>query len=194
VVNFQYIDVGVNLDITPHVLLNHEVSMTVQVQVRAVAGSNNVGGVQQPVLTNRQVTHEIRLVEGETNILGGIITDSESTSLNGIPGLKDIPILRYFFSQEQKQRDKTEIIIMLTPHILRMPNIMVANLRGLNTGSESFPRLRTNITPNGTGRTSAAPVPVTPGPVPVAPGSPNPVPGVPGNPPATQPPATPPNT
>src|SRR5215469_5412754 len=144
VVNFQYIDVGVNLDITPHVLLNHEVSMTVQVQVRAVAGSNNVGGVQQPVLTNRQVTHEIRLVEGETNILGGIITDSESTSLNGIPGLKDIPILRYFFSQEQKSRDQTEIIIMLTPHILRMPNITALNMRGLNTGSETIPRLRAN--------------------------------------------------
>jgi general secretion pathway protein D len=200
VVNFQYIDVGVNLDITPHVLLNREVSMTVQVQVRAVAGSNNVGGVQQPVLTNRQVTHEIRLVEGETNILGGIITDSESTSLNGIPGLKDIPILRYFFSQEQKQRDKTEIIIMLTPHILRMPNIMEANLRGLNTGSESFPRLRLNTSLNGTGGASAVPVPVNPGgvtpvpvPVPPAPAAPAPVPGAPANPPATQPPATPPN-
>ena len=97
--------------------------MTVMVQVRAVAGDRNVGGVTQPVLTNRQVQHEIRLAEGETNILGGIITDTEATSLNGLPGLKNIPILRYFFSQEQKSRDQTEIIIMLTPHILRMPNI-----------------------------------------------------------------------
>src|SRR5215471_9016036 len=200
VVNFQYIDVGVNLDITPHVLLNREVSMTVQVQVRAIAGSNNVGGVQQPVLTNRQVTHEIRLVEGETNILGGIITDSESVGLNGIPGLKDIPILKYFFAQEQKQRDKVEIIIMLAPHILRLPNIMEANLRGLNTGSESFPRLRSNLT-NGNGGTSAVPVPlpvpggVTPVPVPGAPAPavPAPVPGAPANQPATQPPVTTPN-
>jgi general secretion pathway protein D len=199
VVNFQYIDVGVNLDITPHVLLNHEVSMNVQVQVRAVAGSNNVGGVQQPVLTNRQINHEIRLVEGETNILGGIITTDESTSLNGIPGLKDIPILKYFFSQEQKQLDKTEIIIMLTPHILRMPIITETNLRGLNTGSESYPRLRSNTSPNGTGGTSAIPAPVVP--VPAVPGAaapnpagPVPVPAVPGNPPAPQPPATPPNT
>jgi general secretion pathway protein D len=183
VVNFQYIDVGVNLDITPHVLLNREVSMLVQVQVRAVAGSNNVGGVQQPVLTNRQVTHEIRLVEGETNILGGIITDSESTSLNGWPGLKDIPILRYFFSQEQRQRDKTEIIIMLTPHILRMPNIQEANMRGVNTGSETIPRLRSSLVPTGS-LVPAAPPPAAPAPAPAT---------APANPPAAQPPATVPN-
>ena len=172
VVNFQFVDVGVNLDITPRVLLNHEVSMTVMVQVRAVAGDRNVGGVTQPVLTNRQVQHEIRLAEGETNILGGIITDTEATSLNGLPGLKNIPILRYFFSQEQKSRDSTEIIIMLTPHILRMPNISAGNLRGLYTGSETIPRLRAS--------------PAVP-----AIGPPSPTPGTPapGAPPAPQPPA-----
>jgi general secretion pathway protein D len=155
VVNFQFVDVGVNLDITPRVLLNREVSMTVMVQVRALAGDRNVGGVTQPVLTNRQVQHEIRLTEGETNILGGIITDTEATSLSGLPGLKNIPMLRYFFSQEQKSRDQTEIIIMLTPHILRMPNIQEVNMRGLNTGSESIPRLR----PSSANRTGSSTTP-----------------------------------
>src|SRR5213594_2034687 len=172
VVNFQFVDVGVNLDITPRVLLNHEVSMTVMVQVRALAGDRNVGGVTQPVLTNRQVQHEIRLAEGETNILGGIITDTEATSLNGLPGLKNIPILRYFFSQEQKSRDQTEIIIMLTPHILRMPNISAGNLRGLYTGSETIPRLRAS--------------PEVPA---IGPSSPTPGTPAPGAPPAPQPPA-----
>jgi general secretion pathway protein D len=172
VVNFQFVDVGVNLDITPRVLLNREVSMTVQVQVRAVSDFRDVGGVQQPVLTNRQVQHEIRLVEGETNILGGLITENESTSLNGLPGLKNIPILKYFFAQERKSRDQTEIIIMLTPHILRMPNIQEVNMRGLNTGSETIPRLRSTASlgtgaqpPAGTSRSSAAaPNAVTPAP------------------------------
>jgi general secretion pathway protein D len=159
VVNFQYVDVGVNLDITPRVLLNREVSMNVQVQVRAIAGDRDVGGVVQPVLTNRQVTHEIRLVEGETNILGGLITDTEATSLNGLPGLKNIPILRYFFAQERKSRDQTEIIIMLTPHILRMPNIQELNMRGLNTGSETTPKLRSNL---GFGAQPETPVPAAP--------------------------------
>lgn len=167
VVNFQFVPVGVNLDITPRVLLNREVSMVVSVQVSALAGDRNVGGVLQPVLTNRQVQHEIRLADGETNILGGIITDSESTSLSGYPLLKDIPVLKYFFAQEQKTRDETEIIIMLTPHILRMPNIQEANLRGLNTGSESFPRLRLATMP-----AAAAPAPAATAPGAPAPGAP----------------------
>jgi general secretion pathway protein D len=202
VVNFQFVDVGVNLDITPHVLLNRDVSMTIQVQVRALAGDRNVGGVTQPVLTNRQVQHDIRLAEGETNILGGIITDSEAVSLNGIPGLKDIPILRYFFSQEQKTRDQTEIIIMLTPHILRMPNIREANMRGLNTGSETIPRLRnpavTVPAPSPT-PPSAAPAPAggppAPGNAAAAPNPPAPAAPAPQVAPATATPtAAPPNT
>jgi len=142
------------------------------VQVRALAGDRNVGGVTQPVLTNRQVQHEIRLAEGETNVLGGIITDSEATSLNGIPGLKNIPILRYLFSQEVKTRDQTEIIVMLTPHIVRMPDITATNLRGLYTGSETIPRLRTSLN-----------VPAIGSPAPTPPAS------APGTPPAAQPPA-----
>jgi general secretion pathway protein D len=166
VVNFQFVPVGVNLDITPRVLLNREVSMVVSVQVSALAGDRNIGGVTQPVLTNRQVQHEIRLADGETNILGGIINKTEQTSLSGYPFLKDIPILKYFFAQETKNVDQTEIIIMLTPHILRMPNIQEANLRGLNTGSESFPRLRLPTT------AAAAPAPAGAAPGAPAPGAP----------------------
>ena len=183
VVNFQFVDVGVNLDITPRVLLNHEISMTVMVQVRALAGDRNVGGVTQPVLTNRQVQHEIRLAEGETNVLGGIITESEATSLNGLPGLKNIPILRYFFSQEQKSRDSTEIIIMLTPHIIRMPNISAGNLRGLYTGSETIPRLRASPEVPAIG----APSPTPGTPAPGAPPAPQPPAGAPTAPPNAQP-------
>src|SRR5439155_26396662 len=141
VVQFQYVDVGVNLDMTPRVLLNREVSMTVLVQVQALAGDRTIGGVTQPVFTNRCIQHEIRLAEGETNILGGIITDVEAVSMTGIPGLKNIPIVNRLFAQERKTRDQTEIIIMLTPHIVRMPNILEANMRGLYTGSETIPRL-----------------------------------------------------
>jgi general secretion pathway protein D len=161
VVNFQFVDVGVNLDITPRVLLNREISMTVMVQVRALAGDRDIGGVTQPVLTNRQIQHEIRLVEGETNVLGGIILDVEATSMAGIPGLKDIPVLKYLFAREVKTRDSSEIIIMLTPHIVRMPNISEINLRGLATGSESIPRLRSSPNAPATG-SPAVPTPGTP--------------------------------
>jgi general secretion pathway protein D len=157
VVQFQYVDVGVNMDITPKVLLTRDVSMSVVVQVQALAGSQTIGGVTQPVFTNRQITHEIRLSEGETNILGGIITDQEQVSMNGIPGLKNIPILKYFFGQEEKSRLETEIIILLTPHIVRMPAITEANLRSLYIGTEVNTQLR---------RISAAAPSETPAPAP----------------------------
>ena len=136
VVQFQYIDVGVNMDITPRVLLNREISMQVVVQVQATAGNNIISGVALPVFTNREVTHEIRLSEGETNILGGLITDTESTATSGIPGLSRIPILGHLFSSESRQRDQTEIIVLLTPHIVKMPRLDERNLRGLMVGPE----------------------------------------------------------
>jgi len=184
VVQFQYVDVGVNLDMTPRVLLNREVSMTVLVQIQALAGDRTIGGVTQPVFTNRSIQHEIRLAEGETNILGGIITDVESTSMTGIPGLKEIPILKLLFAQERKSRDQTEIIIMLTPHIVRMPNILESNMRGLYTGSETIPRLRTgtNVPTFGTTEPPAVPAGQPPAVIPA--------PGATGNvPPAVAPPA-----
>ncbi len=141
VVQFQYIDVGVNLDITPRVLLSGEVSMTVIVQVQATAGNSIIGGVSLPVFTNRSIQHEIRLQEGETNILGGLITETETTAMSGIPGLSSIPILKHLFSTETSQRDQTEIIIMLTPHILRMPDITDRNLNGILVGTEVDTRL-----------------------------------------------------
>jgi general secretion pathway protein D len=184
VVQFQYVDVGVNLDMTPRVLLNREVSMTVLVQIQALAGERTIGGVTQPVFTNRSIQHEIRLAEGETNILGGIITDVESTSMNGIPGLKEIPILKLLFAQERKSREQTEIIIMLTPHIVRMPNILEANMRGLYTGSETIPRLRTSTNVPTVGTTEPPAVPAG------QPPAVNPAPGATGNvPPAVTPPA-----
>jgi general secretion pathway protein D len=140
VVQFQYIDVGVNMDITPRVLLNREISMQVVVQVQATAGNNIISGVSLPVFTNREITHEIRLSEGETNILGGLITNTETVAMSGIPGLSKIPILGHLFSTEQAQRDQTEIIILLTPHIVKMPNLRDRNLQGLLVGTETNTR------------------------------------------------------
>jgi len=147
VVQYVYQDIGVNLDITPRVLLNREVSLTVLVQVSALAGDRDAGGLKLPVFTNRSIQHEIRLVEGETNILGGIITTIESTSMSGLPFLKDLPILKYLFGNESRMRDNTEIIVMLTPHIVRMPNLNADNLQGIYIGTEANTRLRIPTVP-----------------------------------------------
>jgi general secretion pathway protein D len=103
--------VGVQLDILSRVLPTRQVSLQVTVTVRAQQGDRLVGELLIPVFSNRIVAHTIRLAEGETNILGGIISETETTSITGIPGLKDIPLLKYIFGQEHKTRDKAEVVI-----------------------------------------------------------------------------------
>ncbi len=161
VVQFDYIDVGVNLDITPRVLLNREISMQVVVQVTATAGTSLIGGVALPIFTNRSISHQIQLNEGETNILGGLIADSESTAVSGIPLLNRIPFLNRIFSSEKTQRDQTEIIVLLTPHIVEMPVVRDRNLLGLDVGTATDTRLRS--LPGGPVAPAALPEPA-PGP------------------------------
>jgi general secretion pathway protein D len=134
--------VGVTLDLVARVLLTREISLAVTVTVRSLAGDRQVGDLLIPVFSNRQVAHTIRLAEGQTNILGGIISESDTVSVTGIPGLKDIPLLKYIFGQEHKTRDQAEVIIMLTPHIVRTPGITDEDLRALNVGPEGNLRLR----------------------------------------------------
>jgi general secretion pathway protein D len=139
---FQYIEVGVNVDITPRVHPNREVSLKVSVEVSSVTGQTNIGGIQQPIISQRKIDHDIRLKEGEANILGGLITKTDTKSLSGWPGLAKVPLLRYFFSEDTKNYEDDEILIILTPHIVRLPDWTRANQRPLYSGSESNVQVR----------------------------------------------------
>ena len=140
---FQYIDVGVNLDITPKVHGNRDVSLKVKVEISAVTSRVNVGGLEQPIIGQRKVEEEIRLREGEMNILGGIIEIQETTSMAGIPGLSKIPVLKHFFSSTRKEVAENELLIVMTPHIVRMPQMTAANLRGIDVGTATNFQIRT---------------------------------------------------
>jgi len=137
----SYTNVGVTMVITPTVLLNREVSVQVNVDVKALAEDRQVGNTTSPSFTDRNIVHTIRLKEGETNVLGGLISEVEQTSMTGLPILKDIPVLRYFFGRENKQRNEVEVIIMLTPHILKMPDITAQDMFALDVGTVTQPRL-----------------------------------------------------
>ena len=84
---FQYLDVGVNIDITPKVHANGEVTLKVVMDISSVTGTSNIGGISQPVIGQRKIEHEVRLKEGEVNMLGGMLEDSQTKALTGIPGL-----------------------------------------------------------------------------------------------------------
>jgi general secretion pathway protein D len=134
---FQYIDVGTNVEITPRVHPNHEISLKVSVEVSSVTNQQNIGGIQQPIISQRKVIHDIRLKEGESSILGGLITKSDTKQINGWPGLAHIPILRYFFSEDSRSSEDDEILVVLTPHIVRMPEWTRSSLKTLYAGSET---------------------------------------------------------
>ncbi len=134
---FQYLDVGVNIDITPHIHDDHEVTLKMTLEVSSVSGTQNIGGISQPVIGQRRIEHETRLQDGEVNLVGGILEDTETQSLSGYPWLTKLPILKYLFGQEDKQRQENEIVFAITPHIVRAQEINDDNLRLVDLGRGS---------------------------------------------------------
>src|ERR1017187_5069433 len=153
---FQYLDVGVNIDITPHVHANGEVTLKISMDVSAVTGQSNIGGISQPIIGQRKIEHEIRLKDGEANLLGGIMEDQQTKSLAGIPGLAQIPILRYLFGQTQQDHAESEIIFAIVPHIIRGTDVSEMNQRAIDIGTSTTIELRHSSKPQ------AAPTPAQP--------------------------------
>jgi general secretion pathway protein D len=132
---FQYLDVGVNIDITPHIHSQNEVTLKMALEISTVTGNTNIGGFNQPTIGQRRIEHETRLRDGEVNLVGGILEDSETRSLGGYPWLAKIPILGYLFGQTNKDHTTTEIVFAITPHIIRADEITDDNLRLIDVGT-----------------------------------------------------------
>ena len=171
---FQYLDVGVNIDITPHVHADGSVTLKVMMDVSNVAGNTNIGGIQQPIIGQRKIEHEIRLKEGEVNLLGGMFEHDDVRSLTGYPWLAQIPLLRYLFGQTNVDRRNSEIVFVLTPHIVRGQFITPMNERTIDVGTANTIDLRqANMT---LPASTAAPAPQAPAATPAQPAAPNPQP------------------
>ncbi len=119
---FQYQDVGVNLDITPRLMANGEVALHATIEISSLGQPISIGGFSQPTFGQRKIEHDIRLKEGEVNLLGGLIQSNETRAVSGLPGLGQIPILRYLFSTEHTEVTDTEVLVMLTPRVIRLPD------------------------------------------------------------------------
>ncbi|MGC1648413.1 MAG: cohesin domain-containing protein [Candidatus Sulfotelmatobacter sp.] len=139
---FQYLDVGVNIEITPHVHSNGEVTLKISMDVSAVTGQSNIGGISQPIIGQRKIEHEIRLRDGEANLLGGIMEDQQTKSLAGIPGLAQIPILKYLFGQTTQDHSENEIVFAIVPHIIRATDVSEINQRAIDIGTANTIELR----------------------------------------------------
>jgi general secretion pathway protein D len=133
--SFVYQNIGVNIDITPRTHHDDDVTLAITVAVTSISGTG-FGGA--PTFGNREIQTVIRLREGETNMLAGLIRDDERTALQGVPGLSDIPVVGRLFAHTQKTTEQTDIILTLTPHIIRVLDLTEADLRPFRVGRDSL--------------------------------------------------------
>jgi general secretion pathway protein D len=139
---FTYQDVGVNIEMTPNVHYDHDITLKVKIEVTSQSGSVTISGVTEPIISQRVVDQVIRLREGEASILGGIQDKQEMVSWNGIPGLSSIPILKYLFGSKDHTISDDELVFLVVPHIVRTQTLDRANLRTIDTGSGQAVELR----------------------------------------------------
>jgi general secretion pathway protein D len=139
---FQYLDVGVNIDVTPHVHADRQVTLKITMEISSVVGQSSIGGISQPIIGQKKIEHEIRLADGESSLIGGIFDDSQTRSLSGIPGLAQIPILGYFFGQRTQDHAQDETVFAITPHIIRGASVSELNQRPIDIGTANTIELR----------------------------------------------------
>ncbi|HEY7170629.1 MAG TPA: secretin N-terminal domain-containing protein [Vicinamibacterales bacterium] len=193
ITSFNYENIGVNIDITPRTHHDDDVTLVLKVTVQAISGTG-FGGL--PTFANREINTTIRLKDGETNMFAGLIRDDERRQMDGIPGLSDIPVIGKMFAHSHTENDQTDIILTITPHIVRILDLNEADLRAFRVGREvsgGIADLPTTLDlPRPTENQPAPAPPPAPGPAP-APTTPAPTTPSPTPPPAApiQPPAQP---
>jgi general secretion pathway protein D len=145
ITSFTYQNVGINIDIEPRVHHNKEITLKLKVEVSSLAGQVSAGGgLTQPIIGTREIDTTIRLKDQETNLLAGLIREEERKAMSGLPGLSDIPVLKRIFGNTETNIQQTDIVLTLTPHIIRIPDVTEEDLLPLWIGTEGNIELRGN--------------------------------------------------
>jgi general secretion pathway protein D len=131
---FQYIDVGVNIEMTPTVHYDHDVTLKMKIEVSSENGTSTISGVTEPIIAQKTSEQVIRLREGEASVLSGILNKTDTVGWSGIPGLSAIPGVKYLFGSKDHTITDDEIVFLLIPHIVRSQDLGPANLRTIDTG------------------------------------------------------------
>jgi general secretion pathway protein D len=139
---FTYLDVGVNIDITPTVHYDREISLKCKVEVSQQNGSVTISGVTEPIIAQRVLEQVIQLKDNEPSILAGIVTKQDNNSVTGTPGLGELPFFKFFFSSQNKEVQQDEIVFLLIPHIVRESVLNRLNTAVIDTGTGSSIELR----------------------------------------------------
>ena len=139
---FTYLDVGVNIDITPTVHQDREISLKTKLEVSQQNGAVTISNVTEPIIAQRVLEQVIQLKEGEPSILAGIVTKQDNKTVAGTPYLGEIPFFKYFFSSQSKEVQTDEIVFLLIPHIVRASVLSRINTAAIDTGTSTSVELR----------------------------------------------------
>jgi general secretion pathway protein D len=164
--SYQYKDVGVNLDMTPTVTLEGDIRLDLTVDSSTRGADVTIGGVNIPSFVQRTVTTRLRLRDGESNLLAGLLQESDQSSVTGFPGAIHVPFLQQLFSGNTGDNETVDVVMLLTPHIVRSHEITLEDLKPIYIGSQQ------NLGLNGPSPLIAAPpeaAPIPPAPAPAAP-------------------------
>jgi len=134
ITSFAYENIGVNIDITPRTHHDDDVSLALKVEISSISGAG-FGGL--PTFGNRSISTTIRLKDGETNMLAGLIRDEERQIAKGVPGLSEIPLIGRLFAATRSETLETDILLTLTPHIVRILDLTEADLRPFRVGRDA---------------------------------------------------------
>lgn len=150
---FQYKDVGIKIELEPRVHHNNEVTLKLKVEASELTGEQTLNGQTMPIFGTRNIDSVIRLKDGETSLLAGLIKYNKTDTVGGIPFLSDLPIVGSLFRDTKRQYTKTDLVLTLTPHIIRNPDITEEDLAPLWVGTENrvtifgnSPRVRSAVT------------------------------------------------
>jgi general secretion pathway protein D len=134
--SYQYQDIGVNVDMTPTVTLDGDIRLDLTLDNSQLGPDTNVGGVTVPSFVQRKVSTRLRLRDGESNLLAGLLQTNDSKTVAGFPGLIHVPFLSDLFANNNITSTQTEIVMLLTPHIVRTHEITETDLRPIFIGSQ----------------------------------------------------------
>jgi general secretion pathway protein D len=134
--SYNYRDVGVNIDMTPRVTVEGDIILDLTVENSSLGANVPVAGISVPSFGQRTVTTRLRLRDGESNLLAGLLREDERKALSGFPGAIHLPILKQLFSANDNEIRQTDIVMLLTPHIIRTNEINQTDLQPIYIGSQ----------------------------------------------------------
>jgi general secretion pathway protein D len=136
VTSFQYRNVGINIEITPKVFVDGEIELGLSLETSTQLSTTVIAGIALPVFGTRQINNVVRLRDGETNVIGGLISQEDRNAVSGLPGIVDTPILNKIFAKNEQSTNQRDVVFSVTPQIIRAPRVSVEDLMAFPMGTE----------------------------------------------------------